>query len=144
MIGLLGVLLLGLTAPNSSALLHGAARASDTSAPICHGKARRLRPGHVGFSFNCGESEDVTGFVLQANRSLHSVYDPSLAFGCERSTSVSFDCEDIHSGAGPEGLGVASVSEPLCRPHAHLSLRVTPTLNFEPSSLPTFTLRGPC
>jgi len=98
----------------------------------------------VSFSFSCGEDEDVTAFVVRANRALHSVYDPSYAFGCERSTSRSFDCTDIHSGAGPEGSGVASVSEPLCHRGAHLILRVTPTLNFEEVSRATFTLRGPC
>jgi len=141
---LLGVLLLGFPVPDSSALPHGAAQASSATAPVCHGKARRLRSGHVGFSFSCGESEDVTGFLVRANRTLHSVYDPSYAFGCERSTPRSFDCEDIHSGAGPEGSGVASVSEPLCHAHAHLVLWVTPTLNFEAQSPPTFTLKGPC
>jgi hypothetical protein len=134
---------------HSSALPHVAARgrnaqASDASAPICRGKARRLRPGHVSFSFGCGESADVTGFVLRANRAVHSVSDPSFAFGCERSTSTSFDCEDIHSGAGPEGSGVVLLSEPLCHPHARLLLRVTPTLNFEAQPLPTFALTGPC
>lgn len=143
-LALLAVLPLGLLVPDSSALPRRADRAGDASAAICHGKARRLWSGHVGFSFSCGESEDVTGFVVHANRTLHSVYDPSYAFGCEHSTAGSFDCEDIHSGAGPEGSGVASVSEPLCHPHAHLVLRITPTLNFETRSLPTFTLKGPC
>ena len=103
-----------------------------------------MRPGRVSFWFACGESEDITGFVLRANRSLHSVFDPSFAFGCERGTSMAFDCNDIHSGAGPEGSGVAVVSEPLCHAHAHLVLRVTPTLNFEQQYIPTFTLEGPC
>jgi hypothetical protein len=138
------VLLFGFAVPERSALRHEAVYARDASMASCHGKARRLRPGHVSFSFTCGESEDVTGFVLQANRALHSVYDPSFAFGCERSTARSFDCEDIHSGAGPVGSGVAAVSEPLCHAHAHLVLRVTPTLNFEEQSLPTFALKGPC
>ena len=141
---MLGVLLLGFAVPDSSALQHRAAPAGMASAPLCHGKARRLRPRHVSFSFSCGESEDVTAFVVRANRALHSVYDPSYVFGCERSTSRSFDCADIHSGAGPEGSGVASVSEPLCHRGAHLILRVTPTLNFEEVSRATFTLRGPC
>jgi hypothetical protein len=139
-----GVLLLGFAVPDSSALPHRAAPAGKASAPLCQGKARRLRPGHVGFSFSCGEGEDVTAFVVRANRTLHSVYDPSFAFGCERSTSRSFDCADIHSGAGPEGSGVATVSEPLCHRGAHLVLRVTPTLNFEAQSLTAFTLKGPC
>ncbi|HME01702.1 MAG TPA: hypothetical protein VKG38_01555 [Solirubrobacteraceae bacterium] len=143
-IALLGVLLLGFRVSDSSALPDGPAHASSASTQACHGKAGRLRSGHVGFSFSCGESEDVTGFVVRANRTLHSVYDPSYAFGCQRSTTRSFDCEDIHSGAGPEGSGVASVSEPLCHAHAHLVLWVTPTLNFEAQSLPTFTLKGPC
>jgi hypothetical protein len=139
----LGVLL-GFTVPASSALPHRVAPAGKASAPLCQGRARRLRPGRVSFSFSCGESEDVTGFVVRANRTLHSVYDPSYAFGCERSTSRSFDCGDIHSGAGSEGSGVASVSEPLCHRGAHLVLRVTPTLNFEEQSLTPFTLKGPC
>jgi hypothetical protein len=139
-----GALLLGLAVPDSSALPHRAAPAGKASAPRCEGKARRLRPGHVGFSFNCGETQDVTAFILQANRTLHSVYDPSYAFGCQRSTSRSFDCDDIHSGAGPEGSGVASVSEPLCDRGAHLVLRVTPTINFDTQSLTAFTLKGPC
>jgi hypothetical protein len=54
---------------------------------MCHGRAKRLRPGYVGFSFTCGESEDVTGFVLRANRTVHLVEDPSEAFGCARRTS---------------------------------------------------------
>ncbi len=143
-VALTAVLLFGVAVADSSALSHEAPYARNASTPSCHGRARRLRPGRVGFSFTCGESEDVTGFVLQANRALHSAYDPSFAFGCERSTARSFDCEDIHSGAGPEGSGVASVSEPLCHAHAHLVLRVTPTLNFEDQSLPTFALEGPC
>ena len=86
----------------------------------------------------------MTAFLVRANRTLHSVYDPSYAFGCERSTSRSFDCADIHSGAGPEGSGVASVSEPARRRGAHLVLRVTPTLDFEARPLGAFTLKGPC
>jgi hypothetical protein len=93
--------------------------------------------------FTCG-GEDVTAFVVRANRTLHSVVDPSYAFACERSTSRSFDCGDIHSGAGSEGFGLASVSEPLCHRGAHLILRITPTLNFEQTSAPSFELRGPC
>jgi hypothetical protein len=143
-IALFGVWLLGFPGPNSSALAHGAPQASNASTPVCRGKVRRLQPGHVSFLFTCGESEDITGFVLRANRPLHSVYDPSFAFGCERSTSRAFDCDDIHSGAGPEGSGVALMSEPLCHPHAHLVLWVTPTLNFEEQSLSTFTMKGPC
>ena len=143
-VAMLGVLMLGFAVPDGSALPHRAASAGKTSARPCHGKARRLRPGHVSFAFSCGASEDVTAFVVRANRMLHSVYDPSFAFGCERSTSRSFACEDIHSGAGPEGLGVASVSEPLCHRGAHLVLLITPTLNFEAQSLAAFTLKGPC
>jgi hypothetical protein len=93
--------------------------------------------------FTCG-GEDVTAFVVRANRALHWVVDPSYAFGCERSTSRSFDCSDIHSGAGSEGSALASVSEPLCRRGAHLILRITPTLNFEQMSRASFELRGPC
>lgn len=143
-VALLGVLLLGFPVPDSTALPRGAAHAGEATVPICHGQARRLRLGQLGFSFDCGETEDVTAFVVRANRTIHLVDDPSFAFGCDRSTSRSFDCEDIHSGAGPEGSGVASVSEPLCHPHAHLVLQITPTLNFEAHSLPTFTLKGPC
>ena len=143
-LALLAVLLFGFAVPDSSALPHPVALASDASAPLCQGKVRRLRPGRVSFSFSCGENEDVTAFVVKANRTLHSVYDPSFAFGCERSTSRSFDCADIHSGAGPQGSGVATVSEPLCHRGAHLVLRVTPTLNFEETSLTAFTLNGPC
>jgi hypothetical protein len=144
-VAMLALLLLGFAVPDSSALLpHGGAPAGKASAPLCRGSARRLRPGHVSLSFSCGESEDVTAFVVRANRTLHSIYDPSYAFGCERSTSRSFDCEDIHSGAGPEGSGVAIVSEPLCRRGAQLVLRVTPTLNFETQSRAAFTLKGPC
>src|ERR1035438_5350204 len=134
-------LLLGSAAPDGSAIPRKTGKASTRR---CGGQARRLRPGHVGFSFNCGETQDVTSFVLQANRTLHFVYDPSFAFSCQRSAARSFDCGDIHSGAGPEGSGVASVSEPLCHRGAHLVLRVTPTLNFEELSRATFTLKGPC
>jgi hypothetical protein len=141
---MVGALLLGFAVPDGSALARRAAPARTAIAPPCRGKARRLRPGRVSFSFSCGESEDVTAFVVQANRTLHLVYDPSFAFGCERSTSRSFTCQDIHSGAGPEGLGVASVSEPLCHRGAHLVLRITPSLNFEAGSLKAFTLKGPC
>lgn len=111
---------------------------------MCHGRAKRLRYGYVGFSFTCGESEDVTGFVLRANRTLHLVEDPTEAFGCERRTSRAFACEDIHSGAGSVGSGVISASEPYCRPHEHLVLRVSPSLNFEGPAIGTFVLRGPC
>ena len=138
------MLLLGFALPASSALPHSVAPVGKASAPLCQGKVRSLQPGHVSFSFSCGENEDVTAFVVKANRTLHSVYDPSYAFGCERSTSRSFDCGDIHSGAGPQGSGVATVSEPLCHRGAHLVLRVTPTLNFEETSLTAFTLNGPC
>ena len=141
---LLGVFLLGFAVPYSSAGPPRVAPAGKASAPLCQGKVRRLRPGHVSFWFSCGESNDVTAFVLKADRTLHSVYDPSYAFGCERSTSRSFDCEDIHSGAGPDGSGVATVSEPLCHRGAHLVLGVTPTVNFEELSRATFTLKGPC
>jgi hypothetical protein len=143
-VAMLGVLLLAFAVPDGSALPHRAAPAGTASASLCHGKVRRLRPGHVSFSFSCGESEDITAFVVRANRTLHSVYDPSFAFGCERSTPRSFACEDIHSGAGPEGLGVASVSEPLCHRGDHLVLRIAPSLNFEARSLKAFTLKGPC
>jgi len=103
-----------------------------------------VRPGHVSFSFSC-ESE-VSAFEIQANRALHSVYDPSYVFGCERSTSRSFSCEDMHTGAEEGGSGIATVSEPLCHSGAHLVLRVTPTFDFEGQGppRPTFTLKGPC
>ena len=134
-------LLLGSAAPDGSAIPRKTGKAST---PRCGGEARRLRPGHVGFSFNCGETQDVTSFVLQANRTLHSVYDPSFAFSCQRSTARSFDCGDIHSGAGPEGSGVASISGPLCGHGTDVVLRVTPTINFDTRSLAAFTLKGPC
>jgi hypothetical protein len=139
----LGALVLGLAAPGSYGRPPRAVHAGKVSAPLCRGGFRRLRPRHVSFSFSCG-NEDVTGFDLQANRALHSVYDPVLAFECQRRTSRSFDCEDIHSGAGPVGSGVATVSEPLCHRGPHLALRVTPLLNFEGQPRPTFTLKGPC
>jgi hypothetical protein len=140
----LGISSLGFAVPTGSALAHRSTSARQASAPLCRGRAKRLRPGHVGFSFSCGEAEDVTAFVIQASRTLHSVYDPSYAFGCERDTLRSFDCGDIHSGAGSEGSGIALVSEPLCQPRAHLVLRVIPTVNFETQSLPEFELKGPC
>jgi hypothetical protein len=139
----LGVLLLGFAVADSSALPHRAAPAGKASASLCRGKAKRLRPAHVSFSFECG-NEDVTAFEVQANRPLHFVYDPSSAFDCERKTSRSFSCEDIHSGAGSEGSGVATVSEPFCHRSAHLVLRITPALNFESTFRTAFTLRGPC
>jgi len=140
-VAMLGISLPALAAPDGSAPPHNAAQAS---APRCHGDARGLRRGQVSFSFSCGESQDVTAFVVQANRALHSVHDPLFAFGCQRSTARSFDCEDIHSGAGPEGSGIALVSEPLCHRDAHLALRITPTVNFDARSLGAFTLKGPC
>lgn len=142
-VGAVGVLLLGFTVADSSALPHRTTQADKTSAPLCRGKAKRLRPAHVSFSFECG-NEDVTAFIVQANRALHFVYDPSYAFGCERKTSRSFSCEDIHSGASSVGSGLATVSEPLCRPGAHLILRITPALNFESTFRTPFTLKGPC
>jgi hypothetical protein len=75
---LLGVLLLGFTVADSSALSHRTTQAGKTSAPLCRGKVKRVRPAHVGFSFECG-NEDVTAFIVQANRALHFVYDPSYA-----------------------------------------------------------------
>jgi hypothetical protein len=139
---LLGVLLLGFTVADSSALPHRTTQAGKTSAPLCRGKAKRLRPAHVSFSFECG-NEDVTAFIVQANRALHFVYDPSYAFGCERKTSRSFSCEDIHSGASSVGSGLATVSDPLCHPGAHLILLITPALNFESTFRTPFTLKGP-
>jgi hypothetical protein len=139
----LAVSFLGLSAPGGSALAHKAARAGKATAPLCGGNVRRVARGRVSFSFSCG-NEDVTAFEVRANRALHYVYDPSYAFDCGRRASRAFDCEDIHSGAGSVGSGVATVSEPLCHPRAHLLLRVTPTLNFESRSRPAFTLRGPC
>jgi hypothetical protein len=137
------VLSLGFLVSVGASFPRRATAAGTTTAPVCRGRAKRLRPGQVGFSFSC-EAEDVTAFVVKANRALHSVYDPSFAFGCERDTSRSFVCTDIHSGAGSEGSGIAVVSEPLCHRGAHLTLRVTPSLNFEAQSNPTLTLRGPC
>ena len=142
---LLGVSLLGFAATDGSALAHRAAMADEAKAPLCRGKAKRLRAGDVSFSFTCGDEEDITGFVVRANRELRFVEDPSEAFGCERGTPRSFDCEDIHSGAGPAGSGVAATGEPLCSPGARLLLRITPSFNFEgPSHSAAFTLKGPC
>jgi hypothetical protein len=142
-VALLGVLPFGFAVADSSALPNAAVFAGKTSAPLCRGKARRVRPAHVGFSFECG-GEDVTAFDVQANRALHFVYDPSYAFDCERRTSRSFSCGDIHSGAGSVGSGVATVSEPFCHRGAPLVLRITPALNFESTFRTAFTLRGPC
>jgi hypothetical protein len=139
----LGMLLLGFAVADSSALPHRAAPAGKASAPLCRGKARRVRPAHVSFSFECG-NEDVTAFEVQANRPLHFVYDPSSAFDCERRTSRSFSCGDIHSGASSVGSGVATVTEPFCHRGVHLILRITPALNFESTFRTAFTLRGPC
>ena len=139
----LGVLLLGVPVADSSGLQHGAAPAAGATAPLCQGTARRLRPAHVSFSFECG-GEDVTAFRVQANRALYFVHDPSAAFDCERRSSRSFSCGDIHSGAGPVGSGVATVSEPFCHRGARLALRITPALNFESSFRVAFALRGPC
>jgi hypothetical protein len=139
----LGLLLLGFAATDSLALPSGGTRAGTAGAPLCRGKAGRIRGGHIGFSFEC-EGEDVTGFEVQANRPLHFLYDPTYAFGCERRTSRSFSCEDIHSGAGSVGSGVAAVSEPFCHGGPRLVLRVTPALDFESRFRKAFTLRGPC
>jgi hypothetical protein len=140
---LLGVLLSGFAVVEGSALPNRAALAGRASTPLCRGKARRVRPAHVGFSFECG-GEDVTAFDVQANRALHFVYDPTYAFDCQRRTSRSFSCGDIHSGAGSVGSGLATVSEPFCHRGAHLVLRITPSLNFESTFRTAFTLRGPC
>jgi hypothetical protein len=132
-------------ATNSFALPRRATPAGEAKAPLCRGQAKRRRAGNVSFSFTCGDEEDITGFTVQANRELRSVEDPSEAFGCERGTSRSFDCEDIHSGAGPVGSGVVTVREPLCHPGARLVIRITPAFNFEgPSHSAAFTLKGPC
>jgi hypothetical protein len=139
----LGVLLLGFAVTDGSALTHRIAPAGKASAPLCRGNAKRVRPAHVSFSFECG-NEDVTAFKVQANRALHFVYDPSYAFDCERKTSRSFSCEDIHSGASSVGSGLDTVSEPLCHPSAHLILRITPALNFGSTFRTAFTLKGPC
>jgi hypothetical protein len=139
----LGVSALALAVPRVMALPAGAALAGKATAQQCGGSAKRVARGRVSFSFSCG-NQDVTGFEVRANRALHQVYDPSAAFECGRRSSRAFDCGDIHSGAGPIGSGVATVSEPLCRPRAHLLIRITPTLDFESRSRPAFMLRGPC
>jgi hypothetical protein len=139
----LAALALGVPVADSSGVALGAVHADEANAPFCHGSFKRVRPRHVGFSFSC-ENEDVTGFELQANRTLSFVYDPVLAFECQRKTGRSFVCEDIHSGAGPVGSGIATVSEPLCHRGAHLMLRITPFLNFENRPRPSVTLKGPC
>ena len=97
------VSLLGFAVADSSGLPRKAS-AHKASAPACQGKARRMRPAHVSFSFSC--EGDVSAFDIQANRALHSVDDPSYVFGCERRTSRSSYCEDIHSGAEEGGSGV--------------------------------------
>jgi hypothetical protein len=139
----LGLVLLGFAATGSFARPSAGSRARAAGAPLCRGNAARSRPGHISFSFECG-GEDVTGFELQANRAIHFLYDPTYAFGCERRTSRSFSCEDIHSGAGSVGSGLAAVSEPFCHRGPRLALRVTPALNFESRFRKAFTLRGPC
>ncbi|MFI4984540.1 MAG: hypothetical protein ACHQAV_00960 [Solirubrobacterales bacterium] len=139
----LGLLLLGFAVTDTLALPSRADLAGKAGAPLCRGKAGRLRPGHIGFSFEC-KGEDVTGFEVQANRALHFLYDPSSAFDCERRTWRSFSCEDIHSGASSVGSGVATVSEPFCHGGARLVLRITPALNFEARFRKAFLLRGPC
>jgi hypothetical protein len=138
----LGVSLLCFAVPEGSAV-PDRPRAGKAAAPLCQGSARRAARGRVNFSFSCS-NEDVTGFEVRANRTLHNVYDPNYAFGCGRGSSRVFYCSDIHSGAGSVGSGVATVTEPLCHPGAHLALRITPALNFESRPRPAFTLRGPC
>src|ERR1700677_1277320 len=80
-IATLGMPALQLAVPGSLAESQAATPARSAGAPRCQGRARHSGPGHVSFSFSCGEQEDVTGFVVQANRALHSVEDPSFAFG---------------------------------------------------------------
>jgi len=134
---------LGVGVSSGATTQQARAHARTAASPTCRGRARRVRPGKVSISFACG-GEDVTGFTVQANRTLHYLYDPSYAFGCERTGSRSYSCSDIHSGAGSQGSALATVSEPLCKRGAHLYLRITPALNFEEPSLPSFTLKGPC
>ena len=118
-------------------------RDADTQRPApCDGTARRARSGRVKVSFTC--DGDVTWFEIKANRALRAFEEPSSAFGCQRATSRSFRCEDIHSGAAPEGGGIATVSGPLCRRGSRLVLRITPALDFERPTGMTFTLKGPC
>jgi hypothetical protein len=140
--------LLGSAVAAGPARPHSIARArltttGETGEYSCKGRARRLRPRQLGFSFTC-EGADVTAFELRANRALHAVIDPTYAFGCERRTSRYFYCEDIHSGAGEVGSGVATVSEPFCHAGARLVLRITPGLDFESRARKAFTLKGPC
>jgi hypothetical protein len=133
---------LAVAAMASSARARLVAEAGETKPAPCKGRAKRVRYGHVSISFTC--DQDVTSFEIQANRALRSFEEPKEAFGCERATSRSFRCEDIHSGAAEEGNGVAIVSEPLCRRGAHLVLRIVPGLGFEGSTGAIFTLKGPC
>lgn len=128
------------TSPRGSRASHG--KTDARHAPPCEGTARRVRAGRVRVSFSC--DDDVTWFEIRADRALRAFEEPDAAFGCERATSRSFRCEDIHSGAGPEGGGIVTVSEPLCRRGSRLVLRVTPALNFERPTGAGFTLKGPC
>ena len=129
-------------APAATVGASGRSHADTRQAAPCAGTARRVRSGRVKISFTC--DGDVTWFEIKANRALRAFEEPSSAFGCERATSRSFRCEDIHSGAAPDGGGIATVSEPLCRRGSHLVLRITPALDFEPPTGMTFTLKGPC
>lgn len=116
--------------------------ARSTRRAPCEGRARRVRAGHVRISFTC--DGDVTWFEISANRALRSFQEPASAFGCERASSRSFRCQDIHSGAAPEGGGIATVAEPLCAHGAHLVLHVEPALEFEQPTGAAFVLKGPC
>jgi len=120
----------------------GNRRVDAQHAAPCEGSARRVRARHVRISFTC--DEDVTWFEISANRTLHGFEEPESAFGCERASARSFRCQDIHSGAAPEGGGIATVDEPLCAHGARLTLRVTPAFDFEQPTGFAFRLRGPC
>jgi hypothetical protein len=141
-VAVLAIAVAGLGASGGPARAHPTAHISKTGAAPCKGRARRIRFRHVSISFTC--DNDVTGFEIRANRALRSFEEPNAAFGCDRATSRSFRCEDIHSGAAPEGNGVAIVSEPLCRRGAHLVLRISPAFDFERPTGVSFTLKGPC
>jgi hypothetical protein len=95
-----------------------------------------VRAGEVAFSFHC--PEDVLGFVIDANHALHAVSDDPVVFECQRETSRSFYCSDVHSAGPPGGSGVITLSEPLCRRGSRLMLHIGP------SESPAFTLEGPC
>lgn len=136
------IALLSMCAPSGALGASGHSRASAQPTAPCAGTARRVRARHVRISFTC--EEDVTWFEISANRALRAFEEPEAAYGCERASSRSFRCEDIHSGTTAEGIGIATVAEPLCPRGARLVLRIKPAFDFEQPTGLQFTLRGPC